>query len=86
MRRREFLSGLAGAAAWPLAAQAQQSGRRVVGVLSPEGPKTGNVDGLVQGLRELGYINGQNIRFEYRWAEGKFDRLPNLQPIWCGSE
>ncbi len=78
MRRREFLGSLAGAAVWPHAVRAQQSIRRVVGVLSPEGPKTGNVDGLVQGLRELGYVDGQNIRFEYRWAEGKFDRLPEL--------
>src|SRR5262245_65557477 len=64
-------------AAIPVAAQTQTS-PRVVGVLSPEGPKTGNVDGLVQGLRELGYVEGRNIRFEYRWAEGKFDRLPEL--------
>src|SRR5262249_12075268 len=79
MRRREVISLIGGAiAAIPVAAQVQQSSPRVVGVLSPEGPKTGNVDGLVQGLRELGYIDGRNIRFEYRWAEGKFDRLPEL--------
>jgi putative ABC transport system substrate-binding protein len=79
MRRREVISMIGGAiAAIPLTARAQQSVPRVVGVLSPEGPKTGNVDGLVQGLRDLGYVEGQNIRFEYRWAEGKFDRLPEL--------
>jgi len=79
MRRRDFIALIgAGAAAIPIAAHTQQSGPRVVGVLSPEGPKTGNVEGLVQGLRELGYIDGRNIRFEYRWAEGKFDRLPDL--------
>lgn len=79
MRRREVISLIGGAiAAIPVAVLAQQSSPRVVGVLSPEGPKTGNVDGLVQGLRELGYIDGRNIRFEYRWAEGKFDRLPEL--------
>jgi putative tryptophan/tyrosine transport system substrate-binding protein len=79
MRRREVISMIGGAiAAIPLTAHAQQSVPRVVGVLSPEGPKTGNVDGLVQGLRDLGYVEGQNIRFEYRWAEGKFDRLPEL--------
>ena len=79
MRRREFITLAAGAiAAIPIAAHTQQSAPRVIGILSPEGPKTGNVDGLVQGLRELGYVEGHNIRFEYRWAEGKFDRLPEL--------
>src|SRR5262249_32269836 len=79
MRRREFIVLLSGAAAaMPMAARAQQTAMRVVGVLSPEGPSTGNVNGLVQGLRELGYVEGHNIRFEYRFAEGKFDRLSEL--------
>jgi putative tryptophan/tyrosine transport system substrate-binding protein len=79
MRRREFITLIGGAAVmWPLTTRAQQLAMAVVGVLSPEGPKTGNVEGLLQGLRELGYVEGQNIRFEYRWAEGKFDRLPEL--------
>jgi putative ABC transport system substrate-binding protein len=79
MRRREFITLLGGvAAAIPVTARAQRSATAVVGILSPEGPKTGNVNGLVEGLRELGYIEGRNIRFEYRWAEGKFDRLPEL--------
>ena len=79
MRRREFITLLGGvAAAIPLTARAQRSATAVVGILSPEGPKTGNVNGLVEGLRELGYVEGSNIRFEYRWAEGKFDRLPEL--------
>ena len=79
MRRREFITLLGGAVAVvPMTARAQRSASAVVGVLSPEGPKTGNVNGLVQGLRELGYIEGRNIRFEYRWAEGKFERLPEL--------
>ena len=79
MRRREFI-GLIGSAAAiaPLAAYAQRSAIAVVGVLSPAGPKTGDVNGLIEGLRELGYVEGRNIRFEYRWAEGRFDRLPEL--------
>jgi putative ABC transport system substrate-binding protein len=64
MKRREFGTLVGGAiAAIPAAIHAQQSMPRVVGMLSPEGPKTGNVDGLVQGLRELGYVEGRNIRF-----------------------
>jgi putative tryptophan/tyrosine transport system substrate-binding protein len=79
MRRRKFISLIgSAAAAWPLLARAQRSANAVVGVLSPEGPKTGNVNGLIRGLHELGYVEGQNIHFEYRWAEGNFDRLPEL--------
>ena len=79
MRRREFIALVGGAvAAMPLAASAQRSGIAVVGVLSPEWPNTGYVDGLVEGLRGLGYVEGRNIRFEYRWAEGKYDQLSEL--------
>lgn len=79
MKRRDFIRLIGGtAAAIPITARGQQLAPAVIGVLSPEGPKTGNVNGLVQGLRELGYIEGQSIRFEYRWADGKFDRLPEL--------
>src|SRR5262249_34174262 len=79
MRRREFIMLISGAvAAMPIRARAQRSTPAVIGVLSPEGPKTGDVNGLVHGLRELGYVEGRNFRFEYRWAEGKFDRLSEL--------
>jgi putative ABC transport system substrate-binding protein len=79
MRRREFITLLGSvAAAIPLRARAQRSATAVVGILSPEGPKTGNVNGLIEGLRELGYVEGRNIRFEYRWAEGRFDQLSEL--------
>jgi putative tryptophan/tyrosine transport system substrate-binding protein len=79
MKRRQFIALVGGAvAAMPVAASAQRSGIAVVGVLSPEWPNTGYVDGLVEGLRGLGYVEGRNIRFEYRWAEGKYDRLPEL--------
>src|SRR5947209_623649 len=76
--RREFIVTLGGAAAWPLAARAQQSAMPVIGLLSPEAATTGNVNGLREGLRELGYVEGRNIRFEYRWAEGRYERLPDL--------
>jgi putative ABC transport system substrate-binding protein len=80
MRRREFITLLGGAAAsWPLAARAQQSKTARIGVLY-----IGTADAesfkeeLRQGLRELGYVEGQNIAFEFRSAEGKLDRLPEL--------
>jgi putative tryptophan/tyrosine transport system substrate-binding protein len=79
MRRREFITVLGGAAAaWPLVASAQKPTMPVVGILSPESSTTGDVEGLRAGLRDLGYVEGQNIRFEYRWAEGDFARLPAL--------
>jgi putative tryptophan/tyrosine transport system substrate-binding protein len=79
LRRREFITLLGSvAAAIPLTARAQRSATAVVGILSPEGPKTGNVNGLIEGLRELGYVEGRNIRFEYRWAEARYDQLSEL--------
>ncbi len=75
------MAGLAAAAAFPLAARAQQTGLPVVGVLSPQsaGPMTASrMAGLLQGLSELQYVVGQNVAIEYRWAEGHYDRLPAL--------
>jgi putative tryptophan/tyrosine transport system substrate-binding protein len=79
MRRREFISLLGGAAAWPLAARAQQSkiariGALYIGTADAESFKRE----LREGLRELGYVEGQNIEFEFRSAEGQLDRLPGL--------
>jgi putative ABC transport system substrate-binding protein len=79
VRRREVLTLLGGAAAaWPLAARAQQSPTKVVriGVLADS--FWAPMEALRQGLRELGYIEGQSLRFEYRWAEGNIDRYPAL--------
>jgi putative ABC transport system substrate-binding protein len=78
MRRREFLGSLGGAAAWPLVARGQTSRPTVIGVLSPESSSTKDVEGLREGLRELGYLEGRNIRYEYRWAAGDFVRLPAM--------
>jgi putative tryptophan/tyrosine transport system substrate-binding protein len=77
MRRREFIAGLGGAAAWPAVARGQQSKKiPVIGVLWPNPPS--QFDFMRQGLTELGYIEGKNIRFEFRWAQGKLDQLPEL--------
>jgi ABC-type uncharacterized transport system substrate-binding protein len=83
MKRREFITLLGGAAAaWPLAARAQQSGKIPrVGYLSPGSASGGFVtrdEAFRQGLRELGYVDGRNIVIEYRFAEGRFERLPDL--------
>jgi putative ABC transport system substrate-binding protein len=80
MRRRNFLSGLGSAIAWPLAASAQQPTMPVVGLLYPTSPETiaDRLRAFRQGLKETGYIGGENVAIEYRWAEGQFDRLPAL--------
>jgi putative tryptophan/tyrosine transport system substrate-binding protein len=79
--RREFLATLGGAAAaWPLAARAQQVAMPVVGFLSGRSPAESPyaVKIFHQGLKEGGYVEGQNAAIEYRWAAGQYDRLPAL--------
>ena len=78
--RRDFITLFTGTLAWPLAARAQQAAIPVVGFLGApsHAAYVRYVAAIHQGLKEAGYVEGQNVRFEYRWAEGHHDRLPAL--------
>jgi putative ABC transport system substrate-binding protein len=81
MKRWEFIAGLGGAAAWPLMARAQQVAMPVIGYLGSQSADDDYKNftfPFLQGLQETGYVEGQNVAVEYRWAENQYDRLPAL--------
>ena len=80
LRRREFIAGLSGAAAWPFAAGAQQRAMPVIGLLGGVSAArwAGPMAGFHRGLAETGYVEGRNVAIEYRLADGHLDRLPAM--------
>ena len=88
MRRREFIAVLGGAAAWPLTARSQQPALPTIGFLNSASPDAfaPYVAGFLQGLRDAGYIDGQNVKVEYRWGYGQYDRLSQLAAELVGQQ
>src|ERR1700676_2536347 len=85
MRRREFVKwGASAAAVWPLIARAQQKAVPAIGFLSSGNAADGPNAGFFQGMSETGHGEGQDLAIEYRWAQGRYDRLPAFAPDLVG--
>jgi putative tryptophan/tyrosine transport system substrate-binding protein len=80
MKRRQFIAGLGSAAVWPIAVRAHQPAMPVIGYLAVQSadPSKKLMVQFLQGLKEIGYVDGQNVAIEYRWVENQYDRLPAL--------
>jgi len=76
--RRDFITLFGGAAAWPVVARAQQRAVPVVGILGATSPASPLLEPFLQGLKQAGFVEGQNLAIEYRWADGLNDRLAGL--------
>src|SRR6516162_8408488 len=79
--RRAFIAAIGGAAAWPLVAGAQQPALPVIGLLQIGAPSSWDFAGFRQGLKDTGYVEGQNLAVEYQWANDDPDRLPQLATL-----
>src|SRR5271169_4973454 len=89
MRRRDLIAMIGGvAAAWPLAARAQQTSAPLIGFLGSTSPETYalRLRAFREGLKEAGYVQGQNVAIEYRWAEGQYERLPAMAADLVGRQ
>jgi putative ABC transport system substrate-binding protein len=86
MKRREFITLVGGATAWPVGVRGQQAAMPVIGFLGAASAElfVSQVHAFRQGLSETGHAEGRNVTIEYRWAEGRYDRLPELATGFVG--